>query len=120
MIKTVLLICYGVLLLFNLWIGVAFVQSLGTVTEPWSPAFIAYSSLPMVALLITALIRQYKQSASGAIFAQVCISGVLLLATWLTHLSPSVSGALGILHVIAAIIFAVINVKRLSAAKVVS
>jgi hypothetical protein len=114
-VKPILLVVYGLLLLLNLWITYAFIKTLPTITDLWNPATMAYSSLFMMATVVTVLIRQVREAASGHLFLQVVVTGLLLLATWLTHVSPLVSGILGTLHIVTAVICALINIRKLAA-----
>lgn len=114
MLKPILLTVYGLLLLLNLWITYAFIKTVPTITDLWSPATLAYSSLFMIAIMVTVLIRQIRGVASGWLFVQVVVTGLLLLATWLTHVSPLVSGILGALHIATALICAFINILKVA------
>lgn len=117
MVKPILLTLYGLLFLFNLWITYAFIKTLPTITDLWSPATLAYSSLFMIATVVTVLVRQIREPASGHLFLQVVVTGLLLLATWLTHVSPLVSGILGALHIAAAAICTLTNIRKLAVSR---
>src|SRR6266508_2274618 len=82
MIRSILVIVYSLLLAFNFWITYAFVKTLPTITDLWSPATLSYSSLFMIATVVTVLIRQVKEEASGFLLLQVLWTGLLLLASW--------------------------------------
>ena len=115
MLRTCLLAVYGLLLAVNLWITYAFIKTLPTIPDLWSPATLAYSSLCMIAAVVTVLIRQIREGPSGHLFLQVVVTGLLLLAAWLTHVSPLVSGLFGALHIVTALLFVFTNIRKLAA-----